>query len=63
MAIASLVQELVLAVLPAGGQRTARRNAWSGMSQDAVRARGMRDARAALAAADRRARRAQSTGS
>ena len=63
MALASLVQDLLLAAAPAGGQSVARRNAWAAMSQDAVRARGRRDARIALAAADRRARRASSTGS
>ena len=63
MTLRSLVQDLFLRAAPAGGQQAARRNAWSAMSEDAVRARGRRDARAALAAADRRARRASSTGS
>ena len=59
MPIRSLLQELVLAALPDGGQRTARRNAWSAMSDDASRARERRAAEAALAAA---ARRRASTG-
>jgi hypothetical protein len=45
---ASNVQSLVLAVLPHGGQRSARRNAWASMSSDAVRARGRREADAAM---------------
>ncbi len=46
---------LLLLALPAGGQATARRNAWAGMSADAARARQRRQAEAALAAADVRA--------
>jgi hypothetical protein len=49
------VQSLVLVALPGGGQTTARRNAWAGMSADAARARSRRQAEAALAAADVRA--------
>lgn len=51
MAIPSLVQDLLLVALPTGGQRTARRNAWAGMSADAERARALREAQAAMAAA------------
>ncbi len=46
---------LLLLALPAGGQATARRNAWAGMSADAARGRERRQAEAALAAADVRA--------
>ena len=63
MAIPSLVQDLLLAALPAGGQRTARRNAWAAMSADAARGRARRDADLALAAAGRRADHRRSTGS
>ena len=45
------VQALVLAVLPHGGQHTARRNAWAGMSSDAARGRARREADAAVALA------------
>ena len=45
----------LLLALPAGGQATARRNAWAGMSADAARGRERRLAEAALAAADVRA--------
>jgi hypothetical protein len=41
--------------LPSGGQATARRNAWAGMSAAAARGRERRQAEAALAAADVRA--------
>ena len=51
MTIPSLLQHLVLTALPAGGQRTARRNAWAGRSYDAARSRARREAEAALAAA------------
>lgn len=47
----SLAQDLVLALLPEGGQRTARRNAWSGMAADVARSRATQEAEAALAAA------------
>jgi hypothetical protein len=49
------LQALLLLALPAGGQATARRNAWAGMSADAARSRERRQAEAALAAADVRA--------
>lgn len=51
MAIPPLVQALLMTALPAGGQRTARRNAWAGMVSDAARSRAQREADAALAAA------------
>ena len=50
----SQLQALALAVVPHGGQRTARQNAWASMSQGAVRARGRREAEAALEQALRR---------
>ena len=46
---------LLMLALPAGGQATARRNAWAGMSHDAARRRGRGQAETALAAADVRA--------
>ena len=49
------LSSLLLLALTAGGQATARRNAWSGMSADAARGRERRQAEAALAAADVRA--------
>ena len=49
------LQALLLLALPAGGQATARRNAWAGMSADAARGRERRQAETALAAADVRA--------
>lgn len=63
MPIAPLVQDLLLTALPGGGQRTARRNAWSGMSADAARTRARREAEAALEVAVRNARRRAGTGS
>jgi hypothetical protein len=44
-------QSLLMAALPHGGQRSARRNAWASMSSDAVRARARREADAAMDAA------------
>jgi hypothetical protein len=38
-------------IFPEGGQRTARRNAWAAMSNNATRARDRREADAAIAAA------------
>ena len=61
MALAPFLQDLLLAALPSGGQSVARRNARAAVSQDAALARGRRDARIALAAAERRARRLRST--
>ncbi len=49
------VQSLVLALVPHGGQRSARRNAWASMSSDAVRARARRDAELAMSRAQARA--------
>ncbi len=63
MLIAPLVQDLLLTALPGGGQRTARRNAWAGMSADAARSRARREADAALAVAVRAARHRAGTGS
>ncbi|MCW2679730.1 MAG: hypothetical protein JWM62_1131 [Frankiales bacterium] len=63
MALASLVQDLILVALPAGGQGGARQNAWASMSAGAARARSRRDADTALAAAVLRAERRQRTGS
>ena len=54
-ASAALARSVVLAVMPDGGQRVARRNAWAGMSRDAVRARDRRDADAAVHVAQLRA--------
>ena len=51
MALPTLLQDLVLAALPHGGQRVARRNAWAGMSADAARGRARREAQDALSAA------------
>ena len=49
--IAPLVQHLVLAALPSGGQRAARRNAWAALVADKARSRAAREADAAMAAA------------
>lgn len=46
-----LGQAALLAALPHGGQRLARRNAWAGQSADSVRGRNRREADAALALA------------
>ena len=46
-----VLQTAVLALLPHGGQRAARRNAWAGMSSDAATARARREADRALAVA------------
>jgi len=61
--IAPLVQDLLLTALPGGGQRTARQNAWAGMSADASRSRARREAEAALEVAVRNAQRRAGTGS
>ena len=50
--LAALWQASFLALLPAGGQRAARRNAWAGRSRDAAIARAWREAGAAVAAAE-----------
>lgn len=52
---ASGLQGLALTVLPHGGQRLARRNAWSSMSSDAALARNRREAERAVADAASRA--------
>lgn len=54
-AIVALGQAAALALLPDGAQRTARRNAWAGMSADSTRGRARREGEAALEAAVRRA--------
>ncbi len=46
--VQGVVRDVVLATLPHGGQRAARRNAWSSMSADATVARARREAEAAL---------------
>jgi len=61
--IAPIVQDLLLTALPGGGQRTARRNAWAGMSADASRSRSRREAETALEVAVRNAQRRAGTGS
>jgi hypothetical protein len=53
----SRLQDLTLALLPHGGQSTARRNAWTAMSADATLARSRREAELAVAAAAARAER------
>ena len=50
----SQVQALVLALVPHGGQRVARQNAWASMSQGAVQARNRREADLAMDRAVRR---------
>ena len=52
----TVVQDLLLLVLPAGGQRTARRNAWAGMAADAARSRAAREAASAMAELEHRQR-------
>jgi hypothetical protein len=46
---AAQLQSVALTVVPHGGQRSARRNAWAAMSADAVQARARREAEAAIA--------------
>ena len=53
--LTAVAQAAFLAVLPAGGQDLARRNAWAARSSDAVRARGRREADVAVRAAQARA--------
>jgi len=50
----ALARTLLLVSLPAGGQETARRNAWAGMSEGATRARSRREADAATSRPDDR---------
>jgi hypothetical protein len=52
----STLESLFLTVLPHGGQRSARRNAWASMSADAGWARNRREADVAMERAQRRAR-------
>ncbi len=52
--VLALGQALFLAVVPGGGQRLARRNAWSAMSADVAHGRVRREADAALEAAGHR---------
>lgn len=52
---AGRLQSLVLAVVPHGGQRSARANAWSAMSADAALARNRRESERALRQAAARA--------
>lgn len=54
---AQVLQLLVLALAPAGGQTAARRNAWASMSQGSARARGRREADLAMDRALARAER------
>jgi hypothetical protein len=56
---AGQLQGLALTVLPHGGQRSARRNAWSAMSADAAFARNRREAEHAMTAAVQRALRTE----
>jgi hypothetical protein len=49
--IAVNVESVALMLLPHGGQRSARTNAWASMSEDSARARGRREADAAMARA------------
>ena len=50
------LESVVITVLPHGGQRDARRNAWASMSADAQLARQRREADAAMDRAVLRAR-------
>jgi hypothetical protein len=45
------LQSLALTMLPHGGQRSARRNAWAAMSSDATQARTRREVEVAVASA------------
>ncbi|HUR13867.1 MAG TPA: hypothetical protein VM097_05180 [Mycobacteriales bacterium] len=55
---AGQLQGFALTVLPHGGQRSARRNAWSAMSVDAAFARSRREAEHAMSSAVARSRQA-----
>ncbi len=57
----ALAQQMFLTAFPDGGQRVARRNAWAGMSENAVRLRAHSEAETALRAAASR-REATGTG-
>ena len=52
---ASGAESFLMTLVPHGGQGTARRNAWSAMSADAVQSRARRDAEEAVARATARA--------
>ena len=49
-----LAEALLLAAVPEGGQRTARRNAWAGMVRDASLAQARREAAASMEEVARR---------
>jgi hypothetical protein len=49
--IAVNAESVALMLLPHGGQRSARKNAWASMSEGSARARGRREADAAMARA------------
>ena len=49
------LESFALTLMPHGGQRSARRNAWASMSSDSALARQRRDADAAMARAVERA--------
>ena len=42
------LESLAMTVLPHGGQRSARRNAWAAMSEGSARARARREAEVAM---------------
>jgi hypothetical protein len=44
LTIASTLRGIIVTMLPDGGQRTARRNAWEAVCADRVRARGRQEA-------------------
>lgn len=54
--LARTAQSLALATVPHGGQRSARRNAWAAMSQNAVHARARAEAAQALELASQAAK-------
>lgn len=49
-------RELAMTLLPHGGQRAARQNAWAGMSADLAMSKARREAEAAMDVATARAR-------
>jgi hypothetical protein len=49
--IATTAESLALLLIPHGGQRSARTNAWASMAEDSTRARGRREADAAMSRA------------
>jgi hypothetical protein len=48
---ATTVESVARTLIPHGGQRSARKNAWASMSEGSTRARGRREADAAMARA------------